>query len=148
MLDLNLEHYRKDVKIREHTGSREIFSTIRKRWLRLTPEELVRQLLVRHFIVAGYPPARISEERQITVFEMTRRYDLVVFEKDASPFMLVECKAPHVSIDRLVFEQIARYNLNLRVPYLLVTNGWQSYCCTLDYADQSYAFVSRLPELR
>lgn len=148
MLDLNLEHFRQDIKIREQAGTREVFSPIRKRWLKFTPEELVRQLLVRHFIAAGYPLARISEERQITVFDLTRRYDLVIFDKDVRPFMLVECKAPHVTIDRLVFEQVARYNLNLRVPYLLVTNGWQSYCCTLDYDDQSYAFVSRLPELR
>ena len=73
------------------------------------------------------------------------QYRQEVFEKDLSPFLLVECKAPQVNINQSVFDQIARYNMPLKVPYLVVTNGVASYCCKMNYSENDYEFLDDIP---
>ena len=72
---------------------------------------------------------------------MTKRYDIVVFNPDGSIFLLVECKAPEVSITQNVFDQIARYNLKLNAQYLMVTNGLNNYFCQMDFENEKYIFL-------
>jgi hypothetical protein len=76
---------------------------------------------------------------------MAKRCDILAFQKDMQPFMLVECKAPQVPISQDTFRQIAIYNLPLRVPYLMVTNGRQTYCCEMDYNNNGFTFLQEVP---
>ena len=75
-----------------------------------------------------------------------RRCDTVVYDKTGRPFVIVEYKAPHIEITQAVFDQITRYNMVLKVDYLVVSNGMQHYCCRMDYDTQSYSFLSDIPD--
>ena len=125
----------------------QVFDPIRKKYVALTPEELLRQLVLQYLLqVRQYPPTRIRSEIGIQVHGMPRRCDIVVFDKAVKPWLLVECKSPKVPLKQEVMEQAARYNLELRVPFMMITNGLQSCCATLDYQEQSFRFLPELPE--
>jgi hypothetical protein len=148
MLELDLPRLSHNLKTRNHEGSTQVFDPVRKKWIILTLEELVRQSLILYFIdVAGFPAARISVERQIMIHGLRRRYDLVLWDKQAQPSLLVECKAPSVPVTQSAMDQIARYNIALRVPYLFVTNGTTSYCCAIDFDNEAWTFMDQLPRL-
>jgi len=89
----------------------------------------------------------MSVERQFNVLGMQRRYDLVLFDKSAAPILLAECKAPSVPLNQDALDQAARYNIGLRVPYLFVTNGPQTYCCKIDFSRQSWKFLKSMPAI-
>jgi hypothetical protein len=120
---------------------------IRKKWLVLQPEEFVRQLLL-HFLIQDmrYNRNRITVERGIAVNGEPRRTDILVFDHDMRPFLLIECKAPKVPLSTDVFRQAAQYNGPLRVPYLMVSNGRQSLVAHIDYEREDYTYVSSVPE--
>jgi len=111
----------------------------------MTPEEMVRQLVVQHLLVLGFSSRLIQVEKQIFYEGLARRFDIVAYQKELVPFLLVECKAPNVSIDQSVFDQIAQYNMSLTVPFLWVTNGHSNYCCQMDYDARSYEFIDHIP---
>lgn len=124
----------------------EIWDEVRKRWLVLTPEEWVRQHVVRYLQdQKGYPTGRMAIERGLKVNGMQRRTDVVVYDKLGAPHLIVECKAPTVKITQDVFDQIARYNLTLCVPYLLVTNGMDHYCCQIFHLESRWEFLPEVP---
>jgi hypothetical protein len=105
-------------------GIFKIFDNVRKKWLVLTPEEWVRQHVVNYLISAhNYPASLISIEKVVELNGQKKRYDLVVLTKKLKPLIIVECKAPTVELSQEVLEQAARYNLTLKVPYVLITNG-------------------------
>lgn len=146
MIDLHLLEYKKDLKFQVKEGKRFIFDTIRKKWLVALPEELVRQLLIQFLIQKGkYNPHRIAVERQLVVNSKPFRCDLLIFGQNMQALMLVECKAPQVKLSQAVFQQVATYNYPLQVPYLLITNGLESYCCQLDFTEQQYKFLTTVP---
>jgi hypothetical protein len=120
---------------------------IRKKWLVLQPEEFVRQPLL-HFLIQDmrYNRNRITVERGIAVNGEPRRTDILVFDHDMRPFLLIECKAPKVPLSTDVFRQAAQYNGPLRVPYLMVSNGRQSLVAHIDYEREDYTYVSSVPE--
>lgn len=101
-----------------------VWCVIRKKTLMLTPEEWVRQHII-HYLIndLGVPLGRIASEYPIILNDMQRRCDIVVFDAFAKPIMIVECKAPEISLNEEVFHQIAHYNRQLQVDYLMVTNG-------------------------
>lgn len=104
----------------------QVFDTIRKKWLLLTPEEWVRQHVVNFFITYyNYPASLISLEKEIELNGIKKRYDVVVYTKELKPFIIVECKAPGVDLTAEVLDQAARYNLILNVEYVFITNGLQ-----------------------
>ncbi|MFC7772872.1 type I restriction enzyme HsdR N-terminal domain-containing protein [Flavobacterium sp. GCM10027622] len=124
-----------------------IFDEIRKKFVILTPEEWVRQHVVRYLLEEKkYSKSYINVEKRITINGMTKRYDVVVFNPDGSIFVLIECKAPEVTITQNVFDQIARYNMVLQANYLMVTNGLQHYFCQMDFKNEQYNFLRDLPE--
>lgn len=126
--------------------SKTIFDPVRRKSVAATPEEFVRQFMLRYLIrEKQFPRALIGVERALTVNKMQKRCDIVVF-KDSIPMLLVECKAPAIRINQDVFDQVARYNLALKVPYLLVTNGELSLCCKLNFTDGSFHFLDALPD--
>ena len=126
-----------------------IFDEIRKKFVALTPEEWVRQHVVKFLLEEKkYPKSYINVEKNIKINGLTKRYDIVVFNPDGSIFLLVECKAPEVSITQNVFDQIARYNLKLNAQYLMVTNGLNNYFCQMDFENEKYVFLKELPIYR
>ncbi|WP_396178345.1 type I restriction enzyme HsdR N-terminal domain-containing protein [Flavobacterium sp.] len=123
-----------------------IFDEIRKKFIILTPEEWVRQHVVRYLLSEkNYPKSWINVEKRIKINDLTKRYDIVVFNPDGSIFLLVECKAPEIKISQHTFDQIARYNLALKANYLMVTNGLDHYFCQMDFENECYHFLQELP---
>ena len=116
-----------DFRIQNRGGRRFIFDAIRKTWLLLTEEEWVRQNLVAYLVKSqNYPVAFLNLEKEIVVNGLTKRFDIVVYNGDHQPWMLVECKAPDVKLSEEVLQQVLRYNLALPVPFLVITNGRQT----------------------
>lgn len=144
MSALNLPSY--EAKIITDNGKKQIFDILRRCYVALTPEEWVRQHFVNMLIkYKGYPITLAANEVAISLNGMRRRCDTVIYDRDLIPRMIIEYKAPNVKIDAKVFEQIASYNLVLRVDYLIVSNGLQHYCCQMDYENNSYAFIRDIP---
>ncbi len=146
MLNINLLEFQDSLKLKSLENHRYIFDPIRKKYLVLQPEEFVRQLLIQYLIKEkGYKSNWMSIEKGIQIFEMQKRFDLLVYDRYNQPKILVECKAPEVAISQDTFEQIAWYNLPLHVPFGLVTNGRDSYCFSIDYDNKSYQFEKEIP---
>jgi hypothetical protein len=141
---LNFPAYSFRFKSKENKSA--IFDDIRKKFVILQPEEWVRQHCIQ-FLLADkqYPKSHINVEKKLTINQLTKRYDIVVFNPDGSIFLIVECKAPQIAINQQVFDQIARYNLSLNAKYLMVTNGLNHYYCQMDLANERYNFLEALP---
>lgn len=146
-IDLGLMRFKDLLKIKRENDKRLIFDPIRRKWLVLQPEEMIRQLVL-HFLVEEkhYNIARINLEKGLKVNDLGKRFDLLVYDQGLQPFLLVECKAPQVAINQDVFRQASWYNLPLKVRYLLVTNGIDAYCCALDYENQRHEFLGEVPD--
>ncbi|MBO6050955.1 MAG: type I restriction enzyme HsdR N-terminal domain-containing protein [Bacteroidales bacterium] len=112
----------------------EFFDPVRKKWVPATPEEEVRQQFIQFLLmVKNIPASHLSVEREITVNGMSRRYDLVVFDEEGKPWMVVECKAPHVKLTQEVMEQAGRYNKTLQAPLIGITNGKENKFFRVDF---------------
>ena len=137
----------KEFVIRENNGKKEIFDAIRKKYVVLTPEELVRQSFISFLInKKKYPKSHIAVEKEIKVNKLSKRFDIAIFNNLAKPVMIIECKAPVVKITQDVFDQIARYNMFFKVSHLVVTNGIETYCCHIDFKTSQYHFIEELPD--
>ena len=145
MFSLNLPAF--EAKIITRDGKRSIFDVIRRRYVALTPEEWVRQHFV-HFLMThkGYPQALMANEVQVQLNGTKKRCDTVLYRRDLTARMIVEYKAPEVEITQKVFDQITRYNMVLKVDYLIVSNGMKHYCCKMDYINQKYLFLKDIPD--
>jgi hypothetical protein len=144
MKELNFPPYEFRTRMKE--GRKEIFDTVRKKYVLLTPEEWVRQNMIRYLIEQkNYPPSLMAVEHSLTVNDMKKRTDITVFGSKGRPLLIVECKSHTVKIDQRVFDQIARYNLTLMVEYLLVTNGVEHYVCKIDFKGKRYEFLEEIP---
>lgn len=105
-----------------------IFDALRKKWLCLSPEEWVRQNFIQYLVdVKGYPPALIAQEKELQLGELKKRFDILVYDKDHRPWLMVECKAPEVKLDDAVLQQVLRYNISVPVKYIVITNGSTTY---------------------
>lgn len=145
MQALNLPPYQPKVKCNEN--NRLIFDFIRKKYIVLTPEEWVRQHIL-HFLVhiKQYPISLIAVERQFTINGLSKRFDILIFNKMGKPTIVIECKAPNVKITQNSFDQTARYNLKLNANYIMITNGLQHYFCKIDDKNNQYIFLEDLPK--
>jgi hypothetical protein len=123
-----------------------IFDEIRKKFILLTPEEWVRQHTIQFLLNENqYPKSYINVEKLIKINDLSKRYDVVVFQPNGEIYLLIECKAPEVQIIQQTFDQIARYNLVLKAKYLMVTNGLNHYFCQMDFENEKYVFLNELP---
>ncbi len=123
-----------------------IFDEIRKKFIRLQPEEWVRQHCIKHLLLEkNYPISLINVEKEITINRLKKRYDIVVYNPDGSINIIIECKAPEVKITQNTFDQIARYNLALNANYLMITNGINHYYCKMNFENQAYEFLKNIP---
>jgi len=146
-IDLRLTRFSPQLNVKQEGNKRLVFGMIRKKWLVLQPEEFVRQLLL-HFLIGDmrYNRNRITVERGVTVNSEARRTDILVFDADMRPFLLIECKAPKIKLSTSVFRQAANYNGPIKVPYLMISNGRESYVAEINYQEQAYRFLDRVPE--
>jgi type I site-specific restriction endonuclease len=145
MESLNLPTY--SFKLKSEGGRNLIFDEIRRRYVALTPEEWVRQNFIRYLIgEKAYPAALIALEKHFKYNRMQKRSDILVYNRGGLPVLMVECKAPEVKVNQAVFNQIALYNLKFNVPYLIVTNGINHYCCRYKKDQGRYEFLEDIPE--
>lgn len=144
MEKLNLPTYSFNIKLIEQR--KYIFDFIRKKFVILTPEEWVRQNFLKYLVEEkNYPASLIAVEKEFKLNNLSKRSDAVIYNKMGNPFLILECKATSVKIDQKVFDQIARYNMKLKVDILIVTNGMEHYCCRIDYENQKYYFLKDIP---
>jgi len=109
---------------RDEAGQKLVFDPLRKKYVSLTPEEWVRQHVIRFLSATkGYPPGLISVEGCITLYKTRKRYDIAVFDRNGKPLLIVECKAPEVAVNQAVADQAIRYNLAMDALFLFITNG-------------------------
>lgn len=143
-MELNLPQY--DHQLRQQDGKNYIYDDLRRRYVRLTPEEWVRQHFV-HYLLdhLGYPAPLMMNEVGLELGQTKKRCDTLLYDKQLQPLMILEYKAPQVPITDAVLQQIIRYNYTLRVPYLVLSNGRQHYAWRVDYEAQSYTPLPQLP---
>ena len=144
MEPLNLPKYA--FKVKSDGERKQIFDEVRRKYIALTPEEWVRQHYLNFLITEkGYPKSLIGVEQGLEVNSMARRTDIVLHNNKGKAIVIVECKAPTIKITQSVMDQVAQYNIALKVPYLVVTNGLSHYYCKIDHTLHSYSFLKELP---
>lgn len=145
MQKLNLPQYSFRIKTTE--GKSFIFDSLRKKYVRLTPEEWVRQNFVQFLITEkNYSVSLIAVEAGVKVNNNPQRADLVVYDRSGNPILVAEFKAPEVKISQQTFDQIVRYNMQLKVKFLIVSNGLDHFCCRINYLDNTYAYLAEIPD--
>lgn len=144
MVKLNLPEY--DFRFRKSNNKTEIFDVFRMKFVVLNPEEWVRQNLLRYLhIEKNIPKGLIAVEKGLMLNKLRKRTDAVIYNKKGKPSMIVECKAPEIKIGQDTFEQIARYNMTLKVKYLLVSNGLTHFCSKIDFKNEVFIFIEEIP---
>lgn len=147
-INLNLHLYKKHLRFKQQEKGKLIYDPVRKKYIVLQPEELVRQLLLAYILEEDiYPLSRIRVEKAIRVNDMLRRFDIVIYDKNIQPFLIIETKSHSIPLSQDTFDQVARYNIPLRAPYLLITNGFNSYCAKIDHENEAYTLLDTLPAL-
>lgn len=144
MLSLNLPSFNAKISVKD--GKNIIFDPLRRKYVALTPEEWVRQHFV-HFLIVekSYPQSLMANEVLVQLNGMRKRADTVLYNRDLSAKMIIEYKKPEIEITQGVFDQIMRYNMVLKVDYLVVSNGLRHYCCRMDYECNGYTFLKDIP---
>ncbi|MBC7829731.1 MAG: type I restriction enzyme HsdR N-terminal domain-containing protein [Chitinophagaceae bacterium] len=131
-------------RIKNENSNEFIFDEFRKSWLRLTPEEWVRQNFIQYLVqVKKYPSSLIAVEKEIQLGELKKRFDILVYDQIHKPWMMVECKEMNVEIDEKVLQQILRYNIAVPVRYMIITNG--SYCVGYEKIENRLEHLKYLP---
>ena len=144
MQALNLPAYK--FRIKSNENNLVIFDIVRKKYVTLSPEEWVRQHLIHYLIEEkSYPISLIAVEKTLRVNSLSKRTDILIFNTNGLPHIIVECKAPSIKITQSTFDQIARYNLTLNANYLVVTNGLEHFFCSMDLKNERYVFMKSIP---
>jgi hypothetical protein len=144
MQELNFTSYA--FKLKSSENKTLIFDIIRKKYVVLTPEEWVRQHVLKFLLEEkNYPASLIAVEKQLKLHTRTKRTDIVVYNTQGTPELLIECKAPSVKITQAAFDQIARYNITTKARYLMVTNGLAHFFCQIDAKNETYVFLKDIP---
>ena len=144
MVQLNLPPYQ--IRVKETGGRKQIFDILRRKYVALTPEEWVRQHFI-HYLIEhkNYPASLLTNEVPLQIGEKRMRADSVLYDNQLHPRIIIEYKAPNITLTQKVFDQITVYNLLLHVDYLIVSNGMTTYICKMDYEKQTYKFLETIP---
>ncbi len=143
MQQLNLPSF--GFRTRDDGKNRKIFDDIRKKWVSLTPEEWVRQHLVRYMVeYKNYPPGLINIEKEFQLNKTKKRADIVVFNRSAQAVFILECKAPHIKISPNTFEQVLNYFIGIRARFIAVSNGITHFCIEVQQ-DGGYNTLESFP---
>lgn len=149
MTSIDFLKYQSQLRLRKTAEKTYVFDPIRRKEIVLQPEELLRQLVVQYLLTEKkYPLGRIRVEMGVKINGLPKRADIVVFDAAGRAWLLVECKSPKVKLTQASFEQSARYNLNLQVPFLAVTNGLATFCCRVELEEKSFEFLPDFPEMQ
>lgn len=146
-IDLGLDQFTSSLHLKKvENGETRVLDPVRKKWILLEPEEFVRQLLIQKLItISGFSVARMAVEKVFKNIPKKKRFDLLIYDQNHQPFLLVECKSPNVEISEKTFFQAGWYNEELKVPYILVTNGPHTFCLSIDHQTKQYAFLKEIP---
>jgi len=132
-------------RLRQERGVKQIFAVIRKKWLVLTPEEWVRQNILQFLVlIKNYPPSLVAVEKEIKLGELKKRCDIVVYNRQSQPWMIIECKEMNVTLSQKTMEQILRYHITLPAKYLVITNG--SYCFGFQKKESQFVEINDFPD--
>jgi hypothetical protein len=144
MYKLNLPDF--DYKLKKAEGKVWIFDVIRKKYLVLTPEEWVRQHFV-HYLINDfkYPKSLIKIEGGLIYNQLQKRTDILIFDREAKPWMVIECKSPDLKLSHITLQQASVYNSTLKAKYLTVTNGLQYFCSATDWTEGKVTLLDELP---
>lgn len=144
MVQLNLPPYQ--IRVKETGVRKQIFDILRRKYVALTPEEWVRQHFI-HYLIEhkNYPASLLANEVSLQIGEKRMRADSVLYDNQLHPRIIIEYKAPNITLTQKVFDQITVYNLLLHVDYLIVSNGMTTYICKMDYEKQTYKFLETIP---
>jgi Type I restriction enzyme R protein N terminus (HSDR_N) len=147
MKQLNLPAF--DYVVKKEDGKVFIMDIIRKKYLVLTPEEWVRQHFI-HYLVTDlkYPKALIKIEGGLNYNSLQKRSDIVVYNRDGQPWMVVECKSPDEKLSQRTLHQASTYNSTLQARYLTITNGLVHICCDVNWADGKTTVLDTLPSFQ
>lgn len=144
---IKIEYPAYSFRIKKAGDKELIFDELRKSWLRLTPEEWVRQNFIRYLVlVKKYPPSLIAIEKEVWLGELKKRFDILVYNRLHMPWMMVECKEMKVDINQNVLEQVLRYNIAVPVRYIIITNG--TYCLGYEKIEDRLEALMDLPEFQ
>ncbi len=144
MTNLNFPEY--PFRLIENEGKLSIFDQVRKKYVVLTPEEWVRQHVIQYLISEkNVPVSLIKVETEIQLYQTKKRFDIAVFDRNGLPLLLVECKAPSVPLTQAVLDQAVRYNITMKVGFLMLTNGLQHVFCRIDPENGSVLQIGELP---
>ena len=142
---IKIEFPKEQTKTRQRAGANEIFDAIRKKWLVLTPEEWVRQNILQFLLLKkNYPASLIAIEREIRLGELKKRCDIVIYNRNSEPWMIIECKEMNVSLSQKTIEQILRYHITLHAKFLVISNG--SYCFGFEKKEGQFMQINDFPE--
>ena len=135
-----------DFRIKKEEGKESIFDILRKKWIVLTPEEWVRQNFIKYLIEdKKYPSSLIATEKELRLGELKKRFDILVYDKNHMPWLMVECKSMEIKLDEAVLQQVLRYNISIPVKVLVITNG--SNCYVWKKKDGQLVPCSEIPEM-
>ena len=147
MLKLSFPNY--EFRLKKIDEKRFIFDEIRKKYIELTAEEWVRQNCIRFLINANkYKSQLIAVEKKIILNNLTKRFDIIAYDNNGDPNLLVECKAPNIAIRQETFDQILSYNRVINSKYLMITNGIINYYCKIDNIDNKINFLKDIPNYK
>lgn len=145
-IDLALSSYKSNLKVRHQGPVTEVLDPVRRKYVVLTPEEYVRQLMILYLTdTCGYSINRIQVEREIIVNSKSLRFDIVILDDELQPYILIECKRHTEQINDRTFDQVSLYNQSLKANYLIITNGIRSYCASIDYDQKTYRLIDHIP---
>lgn len=143
---IDVESIAPQLKIKKVGEVQKIYDPIRKKYFVLTPEEFVRQTFLVHLTgVLKYPKLLIQVEKEVLVNTLKKRFDVLVFNKKGSAIMLVECKNANIKLNKNVLEQAVNYNLSLKVPYLIITNGVATLAFKINFETKTWVALEEIP---
>jgi hypothetical protein len=140
---IKIEFPKNKISLRQRSGVNEVFDVIRKKWLQLSPEEWVRQNMIQYLIVNKYPATLMAIEKGIKLNELLKRCDIVIYDRNTKPFMIIECKEMNVTLSEKTLSQILRYQITLPAKYLIITNG--SYCYGFEKHEGQFHEIDQFP---
>lgn len=146
LIELDLLKYQNKLHLKTEFGKYFIGDKIRNKYVAMTPEELVRQLMIQFLIDnLHYPKSKLQVEKSLKINNMDKRFDLLVYNDDIQPFMIIECKSYKIPIQQNQVDQVSLYNIALKAPYTVITNGNFAVCSKIDFNSNKYEFLEALP---
>lgn len=143
-MSISLQYIQAPFKLQDRDGLRFIFDVFRKKYVLLTPEEWVRQNVLRTLVqVYQYPSGLIAVEKELRIADLKKRYDAVVFDRERRPWMLIECKAPQILMDRSTLLQTLNYYRELQCPFVLISNGNETHIAAI--SSGSFRWLDSVP---